>query len=91
MVSEIFEFEFFWIFSYIYQYILNFYRSDLNTKKVQNDNDNSKKNRSLEDEAEKQMEMKLLDSPLPEPEIKQPKKEVIGTHGFFLFYDIGNI
>jgi hypothetical protein len=31
------------------------------------------------------MEMKLLDSPLPEPEIKQPKKEVIRHMVFFSF------
>jgi len=34
---------------------------------------------SLEDEAEKQMEMQLLDSPLPEPKIMPPKKEVTIT------------
>ncbi len=65
---------------------MNFYRSEFSKKKVQIDNNNSKKNpsstashHSLEDETEKQMEMQLLDSPSSEPQIKQPKKEVIIT------------
>ncbi|CAF5063913.1 unnamed protein product, partial [Rotaria magnacalcarata] len=57
--------------------------SDESAKNVRTDSKSSKNNRSsagshpkLEDETKKQMEMRLLDSSIPSPEIKQPKKKV---------------
>ena len=70
--------------------ILIIFRTDSSTEKIRIENNNGKNNRSstgsrpkLEDDTEKQLEMQLLESPLTETDIRQPKKEVTITLLFF--------
>lgn len=67
-----------------------FFRTDTSTEKIRIESNNGKNNRSstgsrpkLEDDSEKQLEMQLLESPLTETNIRQPKKEVRIIELFF--------
>ena len=60
-----------------------FSRTDFSSDKIRVDSTDGRNNRSstgsrskLEDDSEKQLEMQLLESPLTETNIRQPKKEV---------------
>lgn len=65
-------------------FFLFFSRTDSSIEKIRVDNNNGKNNRSstgsrskLEDDSEKQLEMHLLESPMTEINIQQPKKKEV--------------